>query len=110
MVINWEDICMQYDVLITWNTFIFDTSKTMQEHIDHLMLSDDLLQIVINQEDNIIFDVGYPDFLNENGFFEIYLIKHFDWDKPLEHYVTKDIFEVKQILEKSLEKYSSSRR
>ncbi len=43
MVINWEDICMQYDVLITWNTFIFDTSKTMQEHIDHLMLSDDLL-------------------------------------------------------------------
>lgn len=106
MMINWENICSQYDVSITWNTFIFDTSKTIQENIDNLMLSDDLLQIILNQEENIIFDVGYPDFFNEHGFFEIYIIKDFDWDKPLAYYKTQDIFNVINILENSLDKYS----
>lgn len=109
MIINWENICAQYDVSITWNTFIFDTSKTIQEHIDNLMLSDDLLQIVLNQEENIIFDVGYPDFLNKHGFFEIYIIKDFDWDTPLSHYKTQDIFKVINILKNSLGKYSKRR-
>lgn len=106
MIVNWKELCSQYNVSISWNSFIYDTSKSIQYHIDNLMLSEDLLQIVLNKEKNIIFDVGYPDFLDENGFFHIYIIKNFDWDHPLEHYITRSIFEVENLLKTSLEKYS----
>lgn len=72
MIINWNNICKDFEVTITWNSFVYDTSKSIKEHIDELMLSEDLLQIILNERENIIFDAGWPDIFNHNASFIIY--------------------------------------
>lgn len=105
MIIDWDEICAEYQVKITWNTFFYDTSKSVQYHIDNLLLSEDMLQIEINQEKNIIFDVGWPDCFNKNAHFIVYIIQDYDWEYPVKTLRTRNVFQIVEMLQNTLKQY-----
>ena len=105
MIIDWNEICAPYSVKMTWNTFYYDTSKPIKYYIDNLLFDDDLLQIEILSETNIIFDVGWPDFLNPQSHFVVYLIQDYDWDNPVERLHTRDVFQIMKMLQNTLQQY-----
>jgi len=50
---------------------------------------EDLLQLT-NSKFNLIIDLGwYPD-SDENGGYKLFLIKNYNWEKPLEYFESRD--------------------
>lgn len=91
MQIHLENICADYGVQITWNSFFYDTAKTFQQHCEDFDFSEDLFQVIIHREKNILLDIGVPNWLEPNACFVLYVIQNFDWEMPLKKVLTNDI-------------------
>ena len=64
----------------------------------------DMLNMV-NEEDNIMLDIGwYPEF-SRKGSYGLVLIEDNDWQRPIETFVTKNTEELVNRIEEILDKY-----
>ncbi len=62
-------------------------------------LHEDLLQL-LNEQANLIIDLGWYPSYDENGHYLLLLIKNYDWDSPLEKVVSKSKSEIVAYIEK----------
>ena len=86
------------------NQIVYDELSLLDEKAslsDQLMLlKEDLFQVQ-SFDDLCLLDVGwYPEF-DINGYFEVKIIKKYDWEKPIFIKRASDIQSLKQILIKS---------
>ncbi|MFZ7173016.1 hypothetical protein [Avibacterium paragallinarum] len=87
-------------VNVTFNDFIFDEKKTIEEQINNL--KEDLYQASFK---NNLIDIGwYPSF-DKNGRFVISIIKDFNWEKPIFEFKTRNINELIKVIEDKVSNY-----
>lgn len=106
MLIDLKEIFADYNVKITWNTFYYDTEKSFQAHCDDLDFRDDLFQANIHPNQNLILDIGVPNWSEPNASFWLMLVQDYDWDMPLKKILTDDIHILIQEIKLILAAYS----
>ena len=91
---------------INYNKLLkLDPSK-IREFDDDIWVqySEDMLNMV-NEESNIMLDIGwYPGFSRE-GSYGLVLIEDNDWQRPIETFVTKNTEELVKRIQEILDKY-----
>lgn len=63
----------------TFGDLFFDEKTDFAEHL--IKLRENMLQVEF--PNNYILDIGWSNDFEIDGYFIIYLIKHFDWENPV---------------------------
>ncbi|PIT14849.1 hypothetical protein [Snodgrassella alvi] len=85
---------------IVFNEFSLNKNIPLSMQLD--ALKEDMLQI--EYPNGYILDIGWRPSFNINGCFYIYLIKDFDWEKPIYSNFTNDISSLEYQINQAISK------
>ena len=75
---------------VIYNNFHIISDKSIEDQCEYLL--EDLIQV--EYDDSLLLDIGWYPECDPKGDFTIYLIREFDWDKPLEKINVRNIEEI----------------
>jgi len=108
-MISIQKINVPLDCTIIANNFYnYDPQKDFKEADNYRYLNEDLFQCAFPTE-NLIIDLGWYGNLKENtGEFKINIIQKENWEIPMHTIYSSSVTEVKELLQKVLDYYSSA--